>query len=171
MAREALLVVAPSNFRDEELFHTKEELESAGIKTTVASKTTSIATGMFGGTAKPDTTLEDVDVTKYDALVFVGGSGANVYFDDPTAHRLAREAYENGKVVAAICIAPSTLANAGLLRGKRATCFPSEAGNLRGKDAVYTGKPVEQDGRIITADGPGSAREFGRVIARVVNQL
>lgn len=130
-----------------------------------------MAKGMFGGTVKPDTTLEDVDVSRFDALVFVGGSGAKIYFDDPTAHRLAREAYENGRVVAAICIAPSTLANAGLLGGKKATCFPSESQNLREKGAVYTGKPVEQDGRIVTADGPGSAREFGRVIARVVSQL
>lgn len=120
-----------------------------------------MAKGMFGGTVKPDTTLEDVDVSRFDALVFVGGSGAKIYFDDPTAHRLAREAYENGRVVAAICIAPSTLANAGLLGGKKATCFPSESQNLREKGAVYTGKPVEQDGRIVTADGPGSAREFG----------
>jgi protease I len=163
-----LMIIAPRNFRDEELFDTKKELESSGNSVIIASTKTDTATGMLGGTVKPNIAIDEVNVDDYDAVVFVGGSGSSIYFNNQKAHEIARTANDNGKLVAAICIAPSTLANAGLLKGKKATSFPSEERNLRSKGANYTGKPVEKDGNIITADGPKSAREFGRMIAEVI---
>lgn len=159
------MIIAPRNFRDEELFYTKEELESSGNSVTIASTTTDKATGMLGRTAKPDTTINDINVDDYDAVVFVGGVGSSIYFNDQRAHEIARDAYDKGKVIGAICIAPSTLANAGLLKGKKVTSYPSEERNLGSKGAVYTGNSVEKDGNIITADGPSSARNFGKMIA------
>jgi len=162
---KVLMIIAPRNFRDEELFWTKEELESAENSVTIASTTTDTATGMLGGKAEPNIAINDVNVDDYDAVVFVGGTGSSIYFNNPKAHEIARTANEKGKIIGAICIAPSTLANAGLLSGKKATSYPSEESNLRSKGANYTGSPVEKDGNIITADGPSSARKFGRMIA------
>ena len=71
-------------------------------------------------------------------------------------------------LLAAICIAPSILANAGLLEGKKVTSYSSEASNIKSKGANYTSRPVEQDGKIITADGPGSAKAFGKAIAEAL---
>jgi len=160
------MIIAPRDFRDEELFDTKKELETAGNDVTIASTTKNIATGMLGGTIVPEIALDEVIVDDYDAIVFIGGSGSSIYFHNKKAHDIARDAYYKGKVIGAICIAPSTLANAGLLREKKATCYPSEGNNLKSKGAIYTGKPVEKDGKIITADGPRSARSFGRMIAK-----
>jgi protease I len=163
--KKVVMIIAPRNFRDEELFVTKEVLESAGFEVTIASKTMDTCVGMLGGEVKPDITNEQVNPEDYDAVVFVGGSGSSVYFNDETAKGIAKEAYEKGKVIGAICIAPSILANAGLLQGKKVTSFASEQGNLESKGAEYTGNSVERDGKIITADGPESAREFGKTIA------
>jgi len=163
---KVLMIIAPRNFRDEELFHTKEELEAAGNSVMIASTTTGTASGMLDGTAKPDITINEVNVDDYDAVVFVGGTGSSIYFNDQKAHKIAKTANEKGKLVCAICIAPSTLANAGLLRGKKATSYPSEEGNLRSKGANFTGNSVEKDGNIITATGPSAAKEFGRTIAK-----
>lgn len=162
------MIIAPRNFRDEELFETKEELEASGNQVIVASTSLNTATGMLGGTIIPDITIDKVNVDEYDAVVFVGGVGSSIYFNNPRAHEIAKAAYNKGKAVGAICIAPSILANAGILKGKRATCWPSEGNNLRRNGAVYTGKPVEKDGKIITADGPSSARSFGKEIARLL---
>jgi len=162
--KKAVLIISPNNFRDEELFDTKEELESSGIETKIASKTTDTAKGMLGGTAKPDMTIDDISVSEYDAVVLIGGSGSSVYFNDAKVQLLVKEAFSKGKVVAAICIAPSTLANAGILKGKKATCYPSEGSNLKAKGAMYTASSVEIDGKIITANGPGAASAFGRAI-------
>jgi protease I len=168
MAKKVVLVIAPKNFRDEELFHTKEELEKAGVGTTIACASAGTCSGALGGTARADVALDKVAEAGFDGIVFVGGGGSSVYFNDKRAQKLAQDFAAKGKVVAAICIAPSTLANAGVLRGKRATSFPSEEANLRSKGAEFTGEGVTIDGKIITADGPQSARAFGKAIAKAL---
>jgi protease I len=163
--KKVLMIVAPINFRDEEFLRPRKILEDAGASVTIASKGVKVARGMLGASVDVDLNLSKVDVREYDAVVFVGGTGAEVYFNDSTALKIAKDAYDQGKVVAAICIAPSILANAGILEGKRATAFPSEASNLEEKGANYTGELVTIDGRIITGKGPEAANQFGKAIA------
>ncbi len=162
--KSAVLIIAHENFRDEELLGPKEALEGSGVAVTVASSQMDPARGMLGAVVEPDVLIGDIDVNDYDAVVFVGGTGAREYFNDPTAHSIAQQAASSGKLLGAICIAPSTLANAGVLAGKKATSFPSEEGNLRSKGAVLTGADVEIDGNIITAEGPSSAERFGQAL-------
>jgi protease I len=114
--------------------------------------------------------LNKVDVGAYDAVVFIGGGGSAVYFNDPLALKIAKEAYAAGKVVAALCIAPTILANAGILQGKRVTCFRDEDASLRAAGAQYTGEGVTVDGNIITADGPKTAKDFGKAIAKALGK-
>lgn len=168
--KRILMVIAPRNFRDEEYFDTKSVLEGKGASVTTASSVRGNITGMLGGEANPDILLDDAGQEDYDAVVFIGGTGASAYFQNPKALDLARSAFESGKVVAAICIAPSILANAGILKGRKATSFPSEKGNLERKGASYTGKSVTRDGRVITGSGPAAARGFGQEIAKVLSE-
>ncbi|MFZ5365883.1 MAG: DJ-1/PfpI family protein [Patescibacteria group bacterium] len=165
---KVLLVVAPKNFRDEEFLEPKKLLEESGITTEVASKGVNEAVGMFGAKTLIDKDLSEVNPGDYDAVVFIGGTGASIYFTDQTALGLAKSAYEKGKVVGAICIAPSILANSGILSGKNATSFSSEEGNLKAKGANYTGETVTVDGKIVTARGPEAAEEFGKKLVEVL---
>jgi len=167
--KKVVMIIASQNFRDEELFETRRVLESAGAKVTVASTTTQQAVGMLGGKARPDVLLKNVSARDYDAVVFVGGSGAAQYWDDPIAHKLASDAAAAGKVVAAICIAPVTLARAGLLKGKKATVWKSQMSDLTKGGAVCTSASVETDGKIVTADGPSSAAAFGKAIIKALS--
>jgi len=72
--------------------------------------------------------------------------------------------YRHGKVIGAICIAPSILANAGILSGKYATCFHSEEENLKKKGARVTGELVTQDSTLVTGRGPEAAQEFANKV-------
>jgi protease I len=164
-SKKALLIVASQKFRDEELFVTKDVLRNKGIVVTVASTSTSTITGMLGGTTKPDKLISTVSAADFDAIVFIGGGGSQQYWNDATAHSLAKQAFQAGKIIAAICIAPVTLANAELLNGKKVTAFDSVTAKLTAKGAIYTGKSVQIDGNIITGNGPESAQEFGETIA------
>ena len=119
-------------------------------------------------TVSPDMLLSEVDVSKYAAVIFVGGVGAAEYFDDTAAHEIAREAVKQNKLLCSICIASSTLANAGVLKGKKATCWPSEKGNLEAHGAIYVDDDVVRDGNIITSDGPENARAFARIICHTL---
>jgi len=167
--KKALLVIAPQNFRDEEYFDTKQVLEQQGVAVTTASRNAGEVTGMLGRTAMADISLDDVRAADYDAVVFIGGNGAQVYFSDSTTHAIAVTASEAGKIVAAICIAPVILANAGLLQGKRATCWNGEfASQIEVGGAEYTGENVVRDGMIITANGPAAAKDFGAEIVKAL---
>jgi protease I len=163
--KRALLIIAPVNFRDEEFFEPKAILENAGVQVTTASVTTAYATGKLGATVKPDIALKDVKAADYDAVVFVGGNGAAVYLDDASAHRIARDAVAQHKLLAAICVAPAVLARAGVLKNVKATVFPSDSHELTSNGALYTGAEVEIDGNIITGAGPQAAKQFGRALA------
>ena len=163
--KSILMIIARQNFRDEELAEPRAVFQEAGAKVTIASSVMQECVGMLKKVrVKPDTTIDKVDPKVYDAVVFVGGSGATEYWNNKTAHKIASDALAAGKVVAAICIAPVILANAGLLKGKKATVFQTEKDQLIKAGAKYTGAPVEKDGKIITGDGPQSARKFGETI-------
>ncbi len=166
--KAVVMIIAPQKFRDEELFDTKKVLEDAGATVKVASTSLDEATGMLRGTVTPDILVKDVKVADYDAVIFIGGSGASVYWDDATAHAIAKETVKADKVLGAICIAPVTLAKAGVLKDKNATVWKSEKQKLEDAGATYTGAAVEVDGKIITANGPKAAKQFGRAIANAL---
>lgn len=163
--KKVLMVIAPQTFRDEEYAHPKEVLEARGAHVVTASTRTGTCTGKLGMSAEATLTVAQADAADYDAVVFIGGAGATVYFDDLHAHELARTAHASGRVTAAICIGPSILAHADLLRGVRATAFQSQHNDLVAHGAVWTGEPVTVDGSLITANGPEAAVSFGEAIA------
>jgi len=143
-------------------------LENVGVRVEVASKEVDEAEGMLGAKVPVDKNLDKINIDDYQAIIFVGGSGATIYFNDPTALNLAKTAFEKGKAIGAICIAPSILANAGILTGKQATAFSSESSNLTAKGAQYTGEAVTVDGKIVTASGPQAAEEFGKKLVEIL---
>ncbi len=169
MAKKVLLIVAHEMFRDEEYDVPRRILESGGVEVAVASSVLGLAKGRFGLTAPVDMLVSDANAADYDAVVYVGGAGAREFFDDPVAQNLARDFDAQGKIVAGICIGPHTPAAAGVYKGKKATCFPSEGDALKRYGAIYTATPVEVDGRIITANGPEAAEEFGRTLLNALS--
>lgn len=166
--KKVLFIIASKNYRDEEYQKPRRIFEEAGAHITVASSTLNPAKGMLGLTVKPDILVTAVKGTDFDAVIFVGGSGSIEYWNHPKAHRLIKDAFVAGKVIGAICLAPITLANAGILKGKKATVFNTAAGQLKAKGVQYTGAAVEIAGKIVTADGPASAEKFGYTVARLI---
>lgn len=165
---DVVMVIAPKIFRDEEYAVPTSVLEGRGARVVTASATPGKCIGKLGMEAEASLSLHSAQNVAWDAVVYVGGGGAQVFFDDPDAHRLARQAAERGAVIGAICIAPSILAHAGLLEGVRATAFPSQADDLRAHGAIWMDAPVMTDGRIVTANGPEAARAFGEALAGIL---
>jgi len=161
---KVLMIIASQKFRDEELFQPRGVLLKQGASVKVASSSLKEARGMLGGTFKPELLLKDAKADDFDAVIFVGGSGAKEYWDSAVAHGLAISAFKQGKIVGAICIAPVTLARAGILKGKKATVWKSAADDLKRAGAVYTGAAVQTDGKIVTANGPKAAQAFGAAL-------
>jgi len=161
---KVLMIIAKNGFRDEELFVPREMLQSNGYEVEIASTSAGRCKGMLGKEVMADISLHDVDVDNYSAVIFVGGIGAKSYWNNLRAREIARLTYRKGKILGAICLAPGILARAGVLKGKKATIWPGAKSELISAGAVYTASGVEKDGKIITADGPGSAWGFGEAI-------
>jgi protease I len=168
--KRAVMIVPSDKFRDEELFDTWSELEKAGVETFIASSKTGPIKGMLGGKTEASLLLEDIVVDVFDAIIFIGGSGAKEYFNNKVALDIASKAAQKDKVIGAISIAPTILANAGVLDGIRVTAYPSERKSLIDAGAEYTRTEVERDGKIITAIGPIAAKQFGQAVAEAVTR-
>jgi len=163
-----VMVIAQKDFRDEELLVPSEVLRAHGAKVLIASTTTQSVKGMLGATVKPNVLVKNVDPKKVDAIVLVGGVGASQYWNDKLLHLLLVRAHKLGKVIGAICIAPVTLANAGLLKGRKATVWASEKARIETKGAIYTGADVQVDDNIVTANGPNAAKAFGEALLKLL---
>jgi protease I len=164
----ALLIIAQSGYQDRELDSTRKGLEEAGFNIVLASSAVGTCRGKFGGSEEASIALCDVQVEDYDRIAFIGGPGAAELALDHHALRVAQNAVKAEKPLGAICIAPTILAAAGVLAGKRATVWDNggvQADVLRTSGAEYTGDPVTIDGRIITGNGPEAAEKFGRELA------
>lgn len=162
------LIIAFEGFRDEEYIEPKNVLENQGIKVDTISTARGKAKGKIKITADVDKTIDELNLSEYDCLALVGGPGALKYLDNPKVHKIFTEFYNSQKPIAAICISPVILAHAGLLKGKKATVWPDGKEELKKAGAIYTGNPVEIDGRIITANGPQAATEYGKAIVKIL---
>ena len=107
-----------------------------------------------------DKSWEEVDFDEYDGVVLPGGlAGTERLLADTRVEALLRQFHAAGKLTAAICAAPTVLAKAGLLEGKRAICYPGLEEKLGG--ALVTCEEVVQDGTVITSRGMGTSVPFG----------
>lgn len=160
--KKIVFVTAPENFRDEEYIEPKNIFEQSGISVTTASTVVGTLYGKIKIKTESQMLVKDIKAEDFDGIFFVGGMGSSVYFEDTFVHKLVWDFYNANKIVSAICIAPTILANAGVLKGKKATVFPDGALALINGGAIYTANDVEIDGNIITGNGPQSATEFAK---------
>ena len=122
-----------------------------------------VVTGSHKIAFQTDVSKADADFASYDGIVLPGGMPGTIHLmEDETVNRVIKEFAQDGKLVAAICAAPSVLGNAGLLEGKSATCYPGVEGKLTG--ANFVTDSVAKDGNIITSRGLGTAIDFAAEI-------
>ena len=169
-AKNILFIIAHKGFNDTEYRLPRAIFERLGAKVIVGSSDTTIAEGMFDLKVKPDTLLSQIQKVDFDAVIFVGGTGAMGYWDDTLAHSVAMQALKQNKIIGAICVAPIILARAGVLRWKEATVWASDKTKhiLKQEKVKYIEKPVVTSDKIVTADGPIAAKEFAEEIVRLL---
>lgn len=113
-----------------------------------------------------DALAEELDYSGFDAVILPGGlPGVDHLKADATVRRTCCDFAAAGKLVAAICAAPTALAEFGLLAGKRATVYPGMDAALTAAGAEYTGLPLSVDGNIVTGEALGAAIPFALALA------
>jgi protease I len=165
--RSILMIIAFEKFRDEEFEVPYRMFLEEGAQVTVASLKKGKATGMFNAEFNVDHTIYEVDENNFDAVIFVGGAGVPSVRADERAVQIAKNAV-NHKVLGAICWAPTILAKAGSVNGKKTTVWlgdDPEYGKktsdvMENYGAHFVGGNVVEDGNIITGNGPDAAEAF-----------
>lgn len=147
----AVIITGPG-FQDEEYVYPFYRLQEAGFSVEVATKDKAVVHGKYGVPARATVDTKDLKAEDFDLVVLPGG------FEAPDRVRLdqsvlnfVRQMNEKGKIVAAICHGPWILISAGVVRGRKATCYMSIADDLRNAGANYVDAPVVEDGNLITA--------------------
>lgn len=148
-------------FEEMEAFAAVDILRRAGVQVQMVTVTENeIVKGAHGVSVLCDKNIVNCDFFDAEMLVLPGGlPGATTLNECEDLRKLLVRFAQEGKNIAAICAAPMVLGNLGLLKGKKATCYPGFDKYLEG--AEYTGALVEKDGNIITGKGPGACLKFG----------
>ncbi len=141
----------------------REHIRKAAVTTTGFHE---IVTSRCGLPFKSDIMFQDINPEDYQALVLPGGFHSQGFDEAYNAriHELAREVHLKGGYIATMCVGILPIADAGLLKGKRATTYPysqnhNNLARLKTNGAIVVDEPVVMDDRIISCGGPGSALE------------
>ncbi len=158
------LVLMAEGFEEIELTSIVDILRRGGVTVTIAGLKDGITTGARRMKIQPDARLDSIREL-YDIMILPGGSPGYINLgNDRRVLDLVNRYNSGGKIVAAICAAPSVLAKAGILAGRKATIFRGMESEL--KNAKYIDEPVVDDGNIITSQGPGTAMEFALALLK-----
>ncbi len=164
-------VLLAEGFEEVEAITIIDVLRRAAVDVTLAAAAGSgrTVTGAHRVAVTADAPLADVRASELAMVVLPGGMpGSTNLAGNPAVLELVRAVHAGGGFAAAICAAPIVLQAAGLLQGRRVTCYPGFESQLPG--AHCTGSPVQKDGRIITSRGPGTALRFALELVRCLGR-
>lgn len=149
-----------NGFEEIEALATVDILRRAQVQVQTVSITSDrVVTGAHGVPVTADCTFDSADFSNVEALILPGGMpGAKHLNEHEGLKALITRFNEEKKLLAAICAAPMVFGGMGLLKGKKATCYPGFEAELKG--AQVTGESVVVDGNITTGKGPGLVFDF-----------
>lgn len=162
-----VLMISADGFEDTELLVPYYRLKEAGMTVHVAAMKSGRIIGKHGYEVAVDRHLSEINGEGYDLLILPGGKAPESVRKESRALDIARSFMEQDRLVAAICHGPQILVSAGLLKGRRATCYSSVAEELKGAGALYEDSEVVVDRNLVTSREPGDLPAFMREIIRM----
>lgn len=161
------IVPLAEGFEEIEAVTVIDVLRRTGVEVTAVFLKKNPVTGSHGISVTADKNIDGISPSDYDCVVLPGGMpGSANLKDDPRVIDLVRALSAEKKIVAALCAAPLVLGHAGVLKGKRATCYPGFESQMTGATPVPD--PVVRDGTYITGRGPGCAIPFALELVSVL---
>lgn len=164
------LIISADNFEDTELIVPYYRLKEEGIAVDVVSMHAGSIKGKHGYEVEVTRELKDIRREDYDILVLPGGRAPEAVRKEKGALDLARYFFEKNKPVAAICHGGQTLISAGLVKGRRLTCYKSVAPEMKEAGALYEDKEVVVDGNLVTSRQPSDLPAFMREIMKLLKK-
>jgi protease I len=160
-------ILAAEGFEQSELLEPRKALQEAGAETQVVSPATGEVQGWKhfekGEKVRVDVALEQANADNFDALLLPGGvANPDQLRTLPKAVEFVRKFFDDGKPVAAICHAPWTLIEAGAVKGRTVTSWPSLRTDLTNAGARWVDQEVVTDNGLVTSRKPADIPAFNR---------
>ena len=164
-----VVVFLANGFEEIEALATVDVLRRGGLSVLTVGVGGEMITGSHGITVKADCADFCLPQERFEAVVLPGGLPGTTNLEaSPVVQRCLDTAAADGAWLCAICAAPSVLGHKGLLRDKRATCYPGYEKDLCG--AILADEAVAVDDHVITARGAGVSVDFGlSIVAALVS--
>jgi protease I len=160
------LIISADDFEDSELLVPYYRLKEEGMEVDVASMKAGSIKGKHGYEVEVTKELKDIDAGDYDILILPGGKAPAAVRKEKKALGLARYFFEKNRPVAAICHGGQTLISAGLVKGRRVTCYRSVVPEMKEAGAIYEDAEVVVDGNLVTSRQPSDLPAFMREIMK-----
>ena len=162
-----IAILLADGFEEIEALTPLDILRRAGLDVRTVGITSKVAVGSHGIPVVTDLLPSEVNLNEVTMAIFPGGMPGSLNLDAaPFTNDIIDAVTKNGGRLAAICAAPLVLGRRGLLKGKRATCYPGFENELVG--ATATGEGVVTDGNITTARGMGVSIAFAKELVSLV---
>ena len=156
-------IILGTGFEEMEAICPCDILRRGGVEAKLAGIGGTQITGGNGITVQADCTVEEMDLEQMELIMLPGGmGGVHSILGSETAMEAVRYAHEQGRLVSAICAAPTILAKLGITDGKQAVVYPGleeQMGSARMQDVNAV-----RDGRVLTGRAPGAAVDFGLML-------
>jgi protease I len=159
-----LIFLPKKDFNEEEFTIVRKRLLKAGKQVFITSNDYSVCSGSKGMKVKSDTSFYNVNVNNFGAFILIGGIGSKSYWKNESLHKIIKKFFEAKKVIGAICSSPVTLAKAGILQNKKATCYSEDKMELINAGIDYQDQNVVVDGNVVTANDSRSALQFAEAV-------
>ncbi|VVB85527.1 Intracellular protease 1 [uncultured archaeon] len=160
------LLLSADDFEDMELLYPLNRLKEEEVTVKVASMRKGKITGEYGYSVDVDLAFDEVKPEEFDILVLPGGRAPEKVRLEEKALAIARHFFRENKPVAAICHGVQTLISAGLVKGRKATCYIGIRDDLKSAGAHYEDKEVVVDGNLVTSRNPRDLFAFGRELVK-----
>ncbi len=158
-------------FEDSEFLYPYYRLQEAGVAVTVVGpKAGATYRGKHGVPVRADAAADDVSMGDFDLLVVPGGRAPDKMRRHAAMVRLAKEAFDQEKPVAAVCHGPQLLIEADVLTDRKLTCYTSVKTDVKNAGGDYVDEEVVVDGNLVTSRHPGDLPAFMRETVRLVTE-
>lgn len=165
-----IYLLLAEGFEETEAIAPADVLRRGGAEVTFVGVAGRTVTGAHGITVQADITADDWDFTDTECVILPGGMPGTLNLQqNQKVQACLAYCHANHRTIAAICAAPMVLGELGLLRGKKAVCFPGYEDSL--EEAEYCDEDVVVDDNVITARGAGVALQFGAAILDAVSDV
>ncbi len=168
LSGKKIAMMAGPEFEDLELFYPLLRLKEEGADVKVIAPTMDGYCGKHGLAIRPDLTFKEARPEEFDALVIPGGWAPDRLRRIPEVLEFTRRMFEMGKIVASICHGPQVLISAGVLKGKKITCFSAVKDDVINAGATFVDAPVVRDGNLISSRIPADLSDFCREIIKAL---